>query len=77
MSPGDVIEEIKASGLRGRGGAGFPCGAKWEMAQKAKGDKVLICNADEGEVGTFKDRHLLTHNPFLLLEGIAHRRIRH
>jgi len=71
MSPEDVIAEIKASGLRGRGGAGFPCGAKWEMAQKAKGDKILICNADEGEVGTFKDRHLLTHNPFLLLEGMA------
>ena len=71
MSPEEVIAEVKASGLRGRGGAGFPCGAKWEMAQKAKGDKILICNADEGEVGTFKDRYLLTHNPYLLLEGMA------
>lgn len=72
MSPEDVIEAIKASGLRGRGGAGFPCGAKWEMARNAKGkEKILICNADEGEVGTFKDRHLLSRNPFALLEGIA------
>ncbi len=71
MSPEDVIKEIKESGLRGRGGAGFPCGAKWEMARNAKGDKILICNADEGEVGTFKDRHLLKHNPYLLLEGMA------
>ncbi len=71
MSPEDVIKEIKNSGLRGRGGAGFPCGAKWEMARNAKGDKILICNADEGEVGTFKDRHLLKHNPYLLLEGMA------
>jgi NADH-quinone oxidoreductase subunit F len=72
MSPEDVIEAIKASRLRGRGGAGFPCGAKWEMANKAKGkEKILICNADEGEVGTFKDRYLLSRNPFSLLEGIA------
>jgi NADH:ubiquinone oxidoreductase subunit F (NADH-binding) len=72
MSPEDVIEAIKASGLRGRGGAGFPCGAKWEMARNAEGkEKILICNADEGEVGTFKDRHLLSQNPFALLEGIA------
>ncbi len=72
MSPEDVIETVKASGLRGRGGAGFPCGAKWEMAKNQAGDeKYLICNADEGEVGTFKDRHLLSQNPFALLEGIA------
>ena len=72
MSPDQVIETIKASGLRGRGGAGFPCGAKWEMAKNAQGDeKVLICNADEGEVGTFKDRYLLSRNPFGLLEGMA------
>jgi NADH:ubiquinone oxidoreductase subunit F (NADH-binding) len=67
-----VIEEIKASGLRGRGGAGFPCGLKWELASKAPGDeKYVICNADEGEVGTFKDRYILENDPFSLIEGIA------
>ncbi|MCG6878976.1 MAG: SLBB domain-containing protein [Deltaproteobacteria bacterium] len=72
MSPEDVIAEVKASGLRGRGGAGFPCGVKWELAHKApEREKYLICNADEGEVGTFKDRYLLQKNPFLLLEGMA------
>jgi NADH:ubiquinone oxidoreductase subunit F (NADH-binding) len=72
MTAKKVIEEVKASGLRGRGGAGFPCGAKWELAAKSKGDeKFLICNADEGEVGTFKDRYILEHDPFSLLEGIA------
>jgi len=54
MKPEQVIEEIKASNLRGRGGAGFPCGLKWELARNSPGDeKYLICNADEGEVGTF------------------------
>ncbi len=72
MSPDEVIETVKASELRGRGGAGFPCGAKWEMARNAEEkEKILICNADEGEVGTFKDRHLLSRNPFALLEGMA------
>ena len=72
MTPKKVIEEVKASGLRGRGGAGFPCGAKWELAARSKGDeKFLICNADEGEVGTFKDRYILEHDPFSVLEGIA------
>jgi NADH:ubiquinone oxidoreductase subunit F (NADH-binding) len=72
MSPEAVIEEITASGLRGRGGAGFPCGAKWELARRSAGDrKYLICNADEGEVGTYKDRYLLQHDPFSLLEGMA------
>jgi NADH:ubiquinone oxidoreductase subunit F (NADH-binding) len=72
MTPKKVIEEVKASGLRGRGGAGFPCGAKWELAAKSKGDeKFLICNADEGEVGTFKDRYILEHDPFSFLEGMA------
>jgi NADH:ubiquinone oxidoreductase subunit F (NADH-binding) len=67
-----IIEEIKASGLRGRGGAGFPCGLKWEMAQKAPGnEKYVIGNADEGEVGTFKDRYILENDPFSLIEGIA------
>ena len=72
MSPEEVIAEVKASGLRGRGGAGFPCGAKWELAKNSKGgEKFLICNADEGEVGTFKDRYLLQNDPFSLMEGMA------
>jgi NADH:ubiquinone oxidoreductase subunit F (NADH-binding) len=72
MKPEQVIDEVKASGLRGRGGAGFPCGLKWELARKAPGDeKYVICNADEGEVGTFKDRYILENDPFTLIEGIA------
>jgi NADH:ubiquinone oxidoreductase subunit F (NADH-binding) len=72
MAPEAVIAEVKASGLRGRGGAGFPCGLKWELALKAPGDvKYLICNADEGEVGTFKDRYILQHDPFTMIEAIA------
>ncbi len=72
MAPEQVIEEVKASGLRGRGGAGFPCGLKWELARNAPGDeKYVICNADEGEVGTFKDRYILEKDPFSLIEGIA------
>ena len=72
MSPKKVIAEVKASGLRGRGGAGFPCGAKWELARTSQGkEKFLICNADEGEVGTFKDRYLIQHDPFSLIEGMA------
>jgi len=67
-----VINEVKASGLRGRGGAGFPVGLKWEGARKAPGDvKYVICNADEGEVGTFKDRYILERDPFTLVEGIT------
>ena len=67
-----VTEEIKASGLRGRGGAGFPCGLKWDLARKAQGDeKYVICNADEGEVGTFKDRYILERDPFTLIEAMA------
>ncbi len=72
MTPEEVINEIKASGLRGRGGAGFPCGLKWEGARKSQGnEKYVICNADEGEVGTFKDRHILENDPFTLVEGLA------
>jgi len=72
MTPEDVTDEIKASGLRGRGGAGFPCGIKWEGARTAPGDeKYVICNADEGEVGTFKDRYILERDPFTLLEAMA------
>ena len=72
MTPEEVIGEIKASGLRGRGGAGFPCGLKWELARKSPGDeKYIICNADEGEVGTFKDRYVLEGDPFTLIEALA------
>jgi NADH:ubiquinone oxidoreductase subunit F (NADH-binding) len=72
MTPQAVVAEIKAAGLKGRGGAGFPCGVKWELARsEPAGEKFLICNADEGEVGAFKDRHLLSHDPFSLIEGMA------
>ena len=72
MTPADVIDELKKSGLRGRGGAGFPTGLKWEMTNKATGDeKYVLCNADEGEVGTFKDRYIIQNDPFSLVEGIA------
>ena len=72
LTPEQTIEEVKASGLRGRGGAGFLCGVKWELASRAAGEeKFLLCNADEGEVGTFKDRYILEHDPFGLIEGMA------
>lgn len=71
MSPEDVIEEIKDSGLRGRGGAGFLTGLKWEFCQKAKGyPKYVICNADEGDPGAFMDRSVLEGDPHALLEGM-------
>ncbi|MFW5985785.1 MAG: complex I 51 kDa subunit family protein [Halanaerobiales bacterium] len=66
-----VIEEIKKSGLKGRGGAGFPTGLKWEFAYNEKGDKkYMICNGDEGEPGTFKDRYLMVNRPLKVMEGI-------
>ncbi len=69
--PKDLIEVIKRSGLRGRGGAGFPTGLKWSfMDRNAPGPKYLICNSDEGEPGTFKDRQILTTNPHQLIEGM-------
>ncbi len=72
MSPEEVIEEIKTSSLRGRGGAGFPTGLKWQFCRNSPGDrKYIFCNADEGEPGTFKDRVILTEMPVLLLEGMA------
>lgn len=71
-SPAAVIEAVKVSGLRGRGGAGFPTGRKWEFAAAVEDSpKYLICNADEGEPGTFKDRILLERNPHLLIEGMV------
>ena len=72
MKPAGIISEIKKSGLTGRGGAGFSTGLKWELARNARGnEKYLICNADEGEVGTFKDKYLLSGDPFGLVEGLA------
>jgi [NiFe] hydrogenase diaphorase moiety large subunit len=71
-TPEATIEEVKKSNIRGRGGAGFPTGMKWEFCRKAEGDqKYIFCNADEGEPGTFKDRVLLTEYPEMLFEGMA------
>ncbi len=66
----EVIEIVKSSGLRGRGGAGFPCGLKWSFVPQAGGPKYLAVNADEGEPGTFKDRELMLRDPHQLIEGI-------
>ena len=69
--PGDIINEVKISGLRGRGGAGFPTGLKWELTARAIGDtKYIICNADEGDPGAFMDRSVLEGNPHSVLEGM-------
>ena len=71
MSTDDVVEEVKKSGLRGRGGAGFPTGMKWSFLAKPEGKaRYLVCNADESEPGTFKDRYLMTYLPHLLIEGM-------
>ncbi|MDR3054481.1 MAG: NADH-quinone oxidoreductase subunit NuoF [Zoogloeaceae bacterium] len=70
--PDEIIAEIKASVLRGRGGAGFPTGLKWSfMPRSLPGDKYLVCNTDEGEPGTFKDRDLIRYNPHAVIEGMA------
>ncbi|MDR2851701.1 MAG: NADH-quinone oxidoreductase subunit NuoF [Burkholderiaceae bacterium] len=72
MTPDQVIAEVKASGLRGRGGAGFPTGLKWSfMPRQFPGQKYLVCNADEGEPGTCKDRDILLYNPHLVIEGMV------
>src|SRR3954471_12276953 len=72
ITPGDVIAEVKKSALRGRGGAGFPTGLKWSfMPQQYAGEKYLVCNSDEGEPGTFKDRDIMRYNPHALIEGMA------
>ena len=72
LSPIEVVEEIKASGLRGRGGAGFPTGIKWESAsQTPPGQKYVVCNADEGDPGAFMDRSILEGNPHSVLEAMA------
>src|SRR5487761_2713314 len=71
MTPEQVIAEVKASALRGRGGAGFPTGLKWTfMPKNYVGDKYVVCNCDEGEPGTFKDRDILRYNPHALIEGM-------
>jgi NADH-quinone oxidoreductase subunit F len=71
MKPEEVIAEVKRSGLRGRGGAGFPTGLKWEFARAAKGDKkYVICNADEGDPGAFMDRSILEGDPHSVIEGM-------
>ena len=71
MAPADIVEEVKRSGLRGRGGAGFPTGMKWSFLAKPEGvPRYLVCNADESEPGTFKDRYLMEFLPHLLIEGL-------
>src|SRR5512145_3101060 len=72
MKPDEVTEEVKKSGLRGRGGAGFPAGMKWSFLAKPEGiPRHLVCNADESEPGTFKDRYLMEFIPHLLIEGLV------
>ncbi len=71
MTPEGIIEEVKQSGLRGRGGAGFPTGVKWKLCRKAKGErKYILCNADEGDPGAFMDRSVLEADPHAVLEGM-------
>ena len=69
--PDEIIELVKASGLRGRGGAGFPAGMKWQFVDKTVEPRYIVCNADESEPGTFKDHLLMERNPHLLIEGCA------
>ena len=72
MSPAEVVAEVTRSGLRGRGGAGFPAGIKWQTVLNAAGSrKYVVCNADEGDSGTFADRMLMEGDPFQLIEGMA------
>ncbi|HWU98352.1 MAG TPA: NADH-quinone oxidoreductase subunit NuoF [Oxalicibacterium sp.] len=72
MTPEQVIAEVKASTLRGRGGAGFPSGLKWSfMPKNYEGQKYVVCNSDEGEPGTFKDRDILRYNPHAVIEGMT------
>ncbi len=72
ISAAEVVKEVQTSGLRGRGGAGFPTGLKWSfMSRDLPGQKYVVCNSDEGEPGTFKDRDILRYNPHQLIEGMA------
>ncbi len=70
MQPDEVVAEVKTSGLRGRGGAGFPAGMKWSFIPKVSGPKYVTCNTDESEPGTFKDHELIENNPHQLIEGV-------
>ncbi|MDD5066333.1 MAG: NADH-quinone oxidoreductase subunit NuoF [bacterium] len=70
MKPREVIEEVKQSGLRGRGGAGFSTGAKWAFSASIEGERYVVCNADEGEPGTFKDRLIMENDPHRLVEAM-------
>jgi NADH-quinone oxidoreductase subunit F len=71
VSPEQIVNEVKMSALRGRGGAGFPTGLKWSfMPRKFQGQKYIVCNSDEGEPGTFKDRDILRYNPHIVVEGM-------
>ena len=69
MTPAEVIDVVKASGLRGRGGAGFPTGVKWSFIPQHEPVKYVTVNADESETGTFKDREIMEENPYQLIEG--------
>ena len=71
MDSADILAQLQASGLRGRGGAGFAMGTKASFLPKGDMDKYVVCNADESEPGTFKDRELMQKNPHLLIEGVA------
>ncbi len=72
MSPAEIVKQVTDSGLRGRGGAGFPTGIKWKTVADAKADqKYIVCNADEGDSGTFADRMIMEGDPFVLIEGMA------
>lgn len=72
MTPQEVVDEVKKSGLRGRGGGGFPTGMKWQFAKNSESDKkYVICNADEGDPGAFMDRSVLEGDPHRVLEGMA------
>jgi len=69
MKPAEVVDEVKKASIKGRGGAGFPAGMKWSFVPKGDGPRYLVINADEGEPGTFKDRYILSEDPFRVIEG--------
>ena len=69
LEPGEVIDIVRRSNIRGRGGAGFPAGVKWGFIPKAEGTKYVVVNCDESEAGTFKDRELIEYNPHQVIEG--------
>ena len=71
LKPADVVDEVRSSGLRGRGAAGIQTGVKWSLALMSTSPRYLICNADEGEPRTFKDKHILEQKPHLLNEGMV------